>query len=113
MLYESEKRILTALWRAGSLKASELIAQMKEEYGWNRNTTYTVIKKCVDKKLVKRTDPGYICSPLVSRKQIQVRETRELLDGVFDGNLLRMMTIAAGLKPLSRYEVKELRRIIR
>ncbi|MDO5399198.1 MAG: BlaI/MecI/CopY family transcriptional regulator [bacterium] len=113
MLYESEKRIMTALWKAGSLKASELAKLMNEETGWNRNTTYTVIRKCIEKKLVKRTDPGYICSPLISRKQIQMQDTEEFLERAFDGNILKMFSVLSGIKPLSRFEIKEIKRLLK
>lgn len=113
MLYESEKRIMTALWKEGSLKASELAKLMNEETGWNRNTTYTVIRKCIEKKLVKRTDPGYICSPLVSRKQIQRRDTEEFLEHTFDGNIMKLFSVLTDIKPLSRFEIKEVKKLLR
>lgn len=113
MLYESEKRIMTALWKAGSLKASELVKLMNEEIGWNRNTTYTVIRKCIEKKLVKRTDPGYICSPLISRKQIQKQDTEEFLERSFDGNILKMFYVLIGIKPLSKFEIKEIKKFLK
>ena len=113
MLYESEKRIMTALWREGSLKASELVKLMGEETGWNRNTTYTVIRKCIEKKLVKRTDPGYICSPLVSRKQTQRQDAEELLERSFDGNILKLFSVLAGIKPLSKFEVKKIKQALK
>jgi predicted transcriptional regulator len=101
------------LWSEGSLKASELVKLLNDSTGWNRNTTYTVIKKCIDKDLIKRTDPGYICSALVSRKQIQRQDTEALLERSFDGSFLKMFTTLIGIKPLSRFEVKEIKRIVR
>jgi predicted transcriptional regulator len=101
------------LWSEGSLKATELVKLLNDSTGWNRNTTYTVIKKCIDKNLVKRTDPGYICSPLVSRKQIQCQDTEELLERSFDGSFLKMFATLIGIKPLSRFEVKEIKRLVR
>ncbi len=101
------------LWSEGSLKATELVKLLNDSTGWNRNTTYTVIKKCIDKNLVKRTDPGYICSALVSRKQIQRQDTEALLERSFDGSFLKMFTTLIGIKPLSRFEVKEIKRIVR
>ncbi|MGO0943857.1 BlaI/MecI/CopY family transcriptional regulator [Clostridioides difficile] len=40
---------MEVLWERGESKAGELVKILKEETGWNRNTTYTVIKKLVSK----------------------------------------------------------------
>lgn len=111
MLYESERKIMDILWMHGSIKAAELVKLMNEKIGWNRNTTYTVLKKCVDKRLVKRSDPGYICSPIVSRRQIQRAEMTEFLEKSFDGSVIKLFSALTAVKPLSKYEVKEIRRI--
>ena len=44
-LFDSERRVMEVLWAAGtSLTAKEIAAQLGEAVGWNKNTTYTVIK---------------------------------------------------------------------
>lgn len=85
-LFDSERRIMEVLWREGTIPAGQIVKILKEETGWNRNTTYTVIKKCIDKGAVKREEPGFMCSPLVSRQEIQDYETEELIDKMFDGS---------------------------
>ena len=112
ILFESERRIMDALWAEGSLKASELIKIMEDTVGWNRNTTYTVLKKCVDKELVKRTEPGYIVSPLVSRKQIQRDEAAQLLEESFGGSVTRLLGAVLDVKSVSKYEVKEIKKLL-
>ena len=113
MLYDSERKIMTALWKEGSLKASELVRIMEASTGWNRNTTYTVIRKCIEKKLIKRSDPGYICSPIVSRKQTQKTDIEDLLDRSFDGNIVKLFSMLASVKPLSKYEYKEIKKTLK
>ena len=44
-LFDSELKVMEALWKAGDLTAGQLAKILKEQTGWNRNTTYTVIKK--------------------------------------------------------------------
>lgn len=43
-LFDSELKVMEVLWERGESKAGELVKILKEETGWNRNTTYTVIK---------------------------------------------------------------------
>ena len=112
ILYESERRIMEVLWAEGSIKASDLIKQLEASVGWNRNTTYTVLKKCIDKKLVKRSEPGYICTALVSRRQIQREEVSSLLDTSFGGSVTRLLGAALDAKTLSKYEIKEIKKLL-
>ena len=85
-LFDSERKVMEVLWREGEMPAGQIVKILKEETGWNRNTTYTVIKKCVDKGAIKRQEPGFVCSPLISRQEVQDYETEELIDKMFDGS---------------------------
>jgi len=49
------------LWAYGDSYASELAKKAMEKYGWNKNTTYTVIKKLIEKHYIKRIDPKFFC----------------------------------------------------
>ena len=44
-LFDSELKVMEVLWERGESKAGELVKILKEETGWNRNTTYTVNKE--------------------------------------------------------------------
>ena len=48
-LFDSERKVMEVLWREGEMSAGQIVKILKDETGWNRNTTYTVIKKCVEK----------------------------------------------------------------
>ena len=43
-LFDSELKVMEVLWREGGMAAGQLAKILKDEIGWNRNTTYTVIK---------------------------------------------------------------------
>ena len=62
-LFDSERKVMEVLWREGTLTAGQVVKILKEEIGWNRNTTYTVIKKCVEKGAIKRADPVFVFEP--------------------------------------------------
>lgn len=112
-LYDSEKNIMDALWLNGSMKAGELVKIMEEQHGWNRNTTYTVIKKCVDKKFIKRLEPGYVCTPLISKKAVQQDELAELLDKFFDGSSVKLLNSLLNIKQISKFEAKAMKKAIK
>ena len=78
-IFDSERKIMEELWDRGELRASELVQILHEKTGWNRNTTYTIIKKCVDKGAIKRIEPKFMCRAMVSREEVQYYDTKELL----------------------------------
>lgn len=103
---------MEVLWREGDLPAGQIVKILKEETGWNRNTTYTVIKKCVDKGAVRRTEPGFVCSALISRQEVQDYETEELIDRMFDGSREKFFAAFLDGGKLSRQEVEQLKKMI-
>lgn len=85
-LFDSELKVMEALWEEGDLPAKELSHKMYQSVGWSRTTTYTIIKKLVDKGAVQRTDPGFVCSALISREEARTTEVNVLIDRMFDGS---------------------------
>ena len=111
-LFDSERKVMEVLWQKGELPAGQIVKILKEETGWNRNTTYTVIKKCVDKGAIRREEPGFVCKALVSRKEVQEYETEELIDKMFDGSREKFFAAFLDGKKLSNQEVEQLKKLI-
>lgn len=84
-LFDSELKVMEVLWRQGDLSAREIARILEGETGWNVNTTYTVIKKCIAKGAIQRTEPGFQCRALLTKAEVQTAETEELLGKLFDG----------------------------
>ncbi len=111
-LFDSELKVMDVLWKEGDLTAKQISDRLKEEICWNKNTTYTVIKKCVDKGAVQRTEPGFLCHALISRETVQAAETEELLDKLFDGSPDLLFASLLGGKRLSREQADRLRQLV-
>lgn len=111
-LYDSELRVMEPLWADGPLSAGELAKRLAASCGWNRNTTYTVIKKLVDKGAVSRTDPGFLCAPLISREDVQRLETNSLITRLFGGSKTQFLSAFLSEKDLTPEEAQELRALI-
>ncbi len=110
-LYESELRVMEPLWEEGELSAGQLAKKLNASCGWNRNTTYTVIKKLVDKGLVERREPGFLCRALVSREEVRRRETEGLISRFFGGS--RAAFLSAFLsEELTEDEAQKLRELV-
>lgn len=112
-LYESELRILNFLWSNGKSKAADIAAAMNTEYGWNKNTSYTVIKRCISKQLITRSEPGYICTAAISKRKAASIELSEILDNYFDGAVIRLFYLLLEISSVSKMEMKEMRKILK
>lgn len=111
-LHEGELNVMELLWSNKVLAAKDISKIIKEYIGWEKNTTYTVIKRLIDKGAVEREDPGFLCSAKVTKKQIQEIETRALLNKMFNGSLTSFITEYLDDQPLTVSQVIELQRII-
>ncbi len=111
-LYDSELRVMEPLWADGPMSAGELAKRLAASCGWNRNTTYTVIKKLVDKGAVSRSEPGFLCTPLISREDVQRLETDSLITRLFGGSKTQFLSAFLSEGQLTQSEAQQLRAII-
>ncbi len=85
-LFDSELKVMEVLWEQGPKPAKDVVDVLAERIGWNKNTTYTVIKKCIDKGAIERGEPGFMCTPLVTRDEVARSETEQLIDKMYGGS---------------------------
>ncbi len=112
-LFDSERKVMETLWKAGGdLPAGRIAKILQEEIGWNRNTTYTVIKKCIAKGVIERTDPKFQCHALITRKQVQDFETGELIDKMFDGSKQKFFAAFLSDGALTEEEIMQLKEMV-
>lgn len=85
-LFDSELKVMEVLWEQGAKPARDIVDVLSERIGWNKNTTYTVIKKCIDKGVIEREEPNFLCKPLVTKDEVAQSETEQLIDKMFGGS---------------------------
>lgn len=111
-LYDSEAKIMEILWERGPLSAKELSLIAEDAIGWNKNTTYTVLTKLVTKGWVRRDDPGFLCTPLVSKSETQKLEVDSLIKRMFGGSKRALFSALLEDERLSGEELAALRDMI-
>ena len=111
-LFDSEAKVMEIIWERGPLSAKEISLIAADTIGWNKNTTYTVIKKLEAKGFIRRDDPGFICTPLVSQEERQKKEAVSLLNKVFGGSRKALFSALLDDEKLSEQEIEELRELI-
>lgn len=111
-LHEGELNIMELLWSNKVLAAKDISKIIKEYIGWEKNTTYTVIKRLIDKGAIKREEPGFLCKALISKRTVQNIETKALLNKFYNGSLNTFLSEFLKFQKLSQGELLELERII-
>ncbi len=111
-LFDSELKVMDVLWRQGDTTAKKISDILKQEIGWNMNTTYTVIKKCITKGAIQRSEPNFMCHALVQKQAVQAAETEELIDKLFDGSPDLLFASLLGGKTLSKEQTDKLRKMV-
>ena len=112
-LFESEMKIMELIWQKEPVSAKELSLTAQEEIGWNKNTTYTVIKKLVEKGYVKRSEPDFICTSLISREEVSISETKSLINRLFGGSKKALFSALLEDEELTEEDIAELREMIK
>ncbi len=110
-LFDSELKVMEVLWR-GDATAKQIAEELKRDTGWNVNTTYTVIKKCIAKGAVQRSEPNFLCHALIARKEVQQAEAEALIGKLFDGSPELLFASLLGSKKLSGKQLDRLRQMI-
>lgn len=111
-LFDSELKVMGVLWRQGDTTAKQISNILKEEVGWNMNTTYTLIKRCINKGAIERREPNFMCHALIPREEIQAAETDELIDKIYDGSVDKLFAALIGRKKLSREQIERLKQFV-
>ena len=111
-IFDSELKVMEVLWRGGDLTAVQIIKAMKEQSGWSRTTTYTVIGKLIDKGAIERCGENFLCRALITREQVQQYEATELLDKMFNGSAELFMSALFNGKKMSEEEAERMKRLI-
>ena len=107
-LFDSELKVMGVLWNEGDCTAKHISDVLKEDIGWNMNTTYTLIKRCIKKGAIERSEPNFMCHALVKKEEIQEEQTNELIDKIYDGSADKLFAALLGRKKLSSEQIKKL-----
>ncbi|MCM1059044.1 MAG: BlaI/MecI/CopY family transcriptional regulator [Eubacterium sp.] len=111
-LFDSELKVMQVLWENGDASAKDIAAALGRQVGWSKTTSYTVIKKCIDKGAVSRTDPGFMCHAEVTLEDARAYETDELISKMYNGSADMLAASLLSSDRLSSEEIARLKELI-
>ena len=111
-LVDSELKVMNVIWRLGDCTAKQVAEILQTEQGWNVNTTYTLIKRCISKGAVERQEPHFQCRALLPKAEVQAAATEEFINKIYDGSADKLFAALLGRRQLTEAQIEELRRIV-
>lgn len=109
-IFESEFRFCQVLWDHEPVTSAVLAKLCKEELGWSRTTTYTVIKRLAERGVVRNENS--LITSLVSRQEAQMAEIDELVDKRFGGSLPAFVAAFTRRQDISDEEIDAVQAMI-
>lgn len=109
-IFESEYRFCLILWENEPIGSTELVRLCKEKLGWSKATTYTVIRRLSNRRILKNENA--VVSSLVSKDEVQAAEINELVEKTFGGSLPAFIAAFAKNNSLSPEEADKIQKII-
>ena len=106
LLSESEYRIMDIIWDNAPVESGKLVKLCESKLSWKKSTTYTMLKKLCDKKIVKNTDS--LVSVIVPREKVLSHESEHVVKRSFGGSLPAFVNAFLGNGKLSKKEADEL-----
>ena len=109
-IFESEYRFCLILWEQEPINSTRLAQLCKEQLGWSKATTYTVIRRLAERGVLKNENATV--TSLVSKTEAQASQLEEMVEKTFEGSLPAFIAAFSRTKKLTRQEVDQLRALI-
>ncbi len=109
-IFDSEYRFCLLLWEQEPINSTKLVELCKERLGWSKATTYTVIRRLVQRGVVRNENA--VVTALVTKEQAQNARIHELLEKTFQGSTPAFLAAFSRSRKLTKEEVDQLRALI-
>ena len=109
-IFESEYRFCLILWENEPVNSTKLVELCKQQLGWSKATTYTVIRRLSERGVVKNENATV--TAIISKEQAQKSRLEEMMEETFEGSMPAFIAAFSKSKRLSKNEVDQLKALI-
>lgn len=109
-LAEGEYRFACIVWDNEPLPSGRLVDLCARQLGWKKSTTYTVLKKLVDRGILRNDNA--VVTAAVPKEEVLREESRAVVERTFEGSLPSFLAHFMGGRTISDEEADELKAII-
>jgi len=111
---EAESVIMDVLWRRSPLPMEEVQAALQGKQDWQPGTIKALLNRLLGKQAICADKQGrrYLYSPLISRDDYLLAESKGLLDRLFSGRVAPLAAHFSRHGKLTKRDIAELRRLL-
>jgi BlaI family penicillinase repressor len=111
---EAESVVMEVLWRHGSMRSEDVVDSLTGHQQWRESTIKTLLNRLLNKGAIRAKKEGrrYVYSPVLTRDDWLSRESKGLLDRLFDGRVAPLVAHFGRHGKLSKRDIAELKRMI-
>ena len=113
-LSENEWYIMQVLWERSSASLREICDALSESKGWTKHAISSFLKRMIEKGAISSDESGKVKKyiPLWNREETILEETHSIMDRVYKGDLLLMVSNAVKEQKLTKKEIEELKSML-
>ncbi|MCR4727905.1 MAG: BlaI/MecI/CopY family transcriptional regulator [Lachnospiraceae bacterium] len=105
-----QERFADIVWANEPIPSGELVKICEKELGWKKPTTYTVLRKLCEKKVLRNVD-GTVSS-LVSKEDFYSAKSDQVVRESYSGSLPAFVAAFISKNDLTAKEADEIQRMI-
>jgi predicted transcriptional regulator len=111
---EAESAIMEVLWHRSPLPTEDVVAALEGERQWQTGTIKALLNRLLGKGAIRAEKQGrrYLYSPLVSRDEWLLTESKGLLDRLFGGRVAPLAAHFSRHGKLTKRDIADLKRLI-
>jgi predicted transcriptional regulator len=109
-IFDAEYRFLCVVWEHEPVNSTELAGICRNELGWKKSTTYSVIKRLASRGVIRNENA--VVTTLMKRSQVRKLESEQILEKAFDTSLPCFVAAFLQGRKLTREEAEQIGRLI-
>ena len=113
-LSENEWYIMQVLWEKSSASLREICDALKESKGWTKHAISSFLKRMQEKGAISVDENGKVKNYVAvwNKEETILEETQSIMERVYKGDLLLMVSNAVKEQKLTKEEIEELKNML-
>lgn len=113
-LSENEWYIMQVLWEKSSASLRELCDALSESKGWTKHAISSFLKRMLEKGAISVDESGKVKKYIAvwNKDETILEETQSIMERVYKGNLLLMVSNAVKEQKMTKEEIEELKSML-
>lgn len=113
-LSENEWYIMQVLWEKSSASLRELCDALSESKGWTKHAISSFLKRMLEKGAISVDESGKVKNYIAvwNKDETILEETQSIMERVYRGNLLLLVSNAVKEQKMTKEEIEELKSML-